>query len=284
MELKHAKSKTHSNWKKRKRTNYSDKDIEDDICDSKSDDVCPICLCACENAALLDKCFHKFCFLCILQWIKVGSEPRCPLCKQEFASLLYHIKSDLEYLRYFVKEKKTASIQGGMYRANFENQYNSKFGKKSKDEIQRAPNSAMHSLRKSVYMRGLNAKPANATLSPAAKVPFIKKFSLHAFQSNGPYWNSKLRPWIKRELQALLEEEDVELLVEFVMSLLGQLEITSKEFLDQLKDILFEHSDTFVNELLCFANAPYEMNTYDRLVVYDYSNARPSKYTTKKKH
>uniref|UniRef100_A0A8D0E6H5 RING-type E3 ubiquitin transferase n=1 Tax=Salvator merianae TaxID=96440 RepID=A0A8D0E6H5_SALMN len=39
---------------------------------------CPICLERIRNVAFLNPCFHRFCFVCILEWSERKAE--CPLC------------------------------------------------------------------------------------------------------------------------------------------------------------------------------------------------------------
>uniref|UniRef100_A0A3P9NGF0 RING-type E3 ubiquitin transferase n=1 Tax=Poecilia reticulata TaxID=8081 RepID=A0A3P9NGF0_POERE len=48
--------------------------------DVSPDSKCPICLDIFHNMSYLDRCLHKFCFRCILEWSK--NKPECPLCKQ----------------------------------------------------------------------------------------------------------------------------------------------------------------------------------------------------------
>lgn len=50
---------------------------------------CPICLDTIDNASLLDVCFHKFCYECIVVWIQ--KTPTCPLCKQPFDTIIHDI-------------------------------------------------------------------------------------------------------------------------------------------------------------------------------------------------
>ncbi|GMY21477.1 e3 ubiquitin-protein ligase topors [Fagus crenata] len=58
---------------------------------------CPICLGPILQESYLDKCFHKFCYNCIVQWTKVvagkhsrpPSSVKCPLCKTENLSILH---------------------------------------------------------------------------------------------------------------------------------------------------------------------------------------------------
>ncbi|CAK9148663.1 unnamed protein product [Ilex paraguariensis] len=50
---------------------------------------CPICLGSIIQESYLDRCFHKFCYKCIVHWFKVAaskhscppSSVKCPLCK-----------------------------------------------------------------------------------------------------------------------------------------------------------------------------------------------------------
>ncbi|KAF3585604.1 hypothetical protein F2Q69_00032366, partial [Brassica cretica] len=61
-------------------------------------DPCPICLGPILQESYLDTCFHKFCFGCIKQWIKVVSSKvtkplssvKCPLCKTDNISIIYN--------------------------------------------------------------------------------------------------------------------------------------------------------------------------------------------------
>uniref|UniRef100_A0A670ZH07 RING-type E3 ubiquitin transferase n=1 Tax=Pseudonaja textilis TaxID=8673 RepID=A0A670ZH07_PSETE len=42
-----------------------------------------------ENVAYLDRCWHRFCFRCVLEWSKNKAE--CPLCKQPFHSIVHSL-------------------------------------------------------------------------------------------------------------------------------------------------------------------------------------------------
>ena len=56
------------------------------------DAKCAICLGNLDNLSHTDKCYHKFCFICLKEWSKV--KPECPLCKTKFKSIIHTIKSD----------------------------------------------------------------------------------------------------------------------------------------------------------------------------------------------
>ena len=65
---------------------------------SSPDTKCAICLGNLENMSYTNACFHKFCFVCLLEWSKV--KPECPLCKSKFKSIIHNIKSDDDYESY----------------------------------------------------------------------------------------------------------------------------------------------------------------------------------------
>jgi len=170
------------------------------------------------------------------------------LCKKTFDSLIYDVKSNVEFKRYWLKEKN--------------------------DFTSNVPFTTSHSLRRAIYLRGLKAIPV--------KVKSSKLFSKAEFLKDPKYWEIKLSGWIRRELQALLEEDDVELLQLLVLSLLKEHEINSQETVNQLKEWLFENAEVFIFELSQFANSPFNMDAYDKAVRYDYSNATSSIRTQSK--
>ncbi|KAM3845239.1 E3 ubiquitin-protein ligase Topors [Vipera latastei] len=65
------------------------------------DSKCPICLDMFENVAYLDRCWHRFCFRCVLEWSKNKAE--CPLCKQPFCSIVHSKRSADDYKVYSVR-------------------------------------------------------------------------------------------------------------------------------------------------------------------------------------
>ncbi len=65
---------------------------------SSPDPTCAICLGKLQNMSYTNSCFHKFCFVCLVEWSKV--KPECPLCKVKFKSIIHNIKSDDDYESY----------------------------------------------------------------------------------------------------------------------------------------------------------------------------------------
>ena len=78
----------------------------------------------------------------------------------------------------------------------------------------------------------------------------------------------KLIPWIKRDLQAILDDEDVEILCNYIVGLLQTHHVQSDAFLTPLSQFLHAKTDHFVHELIAFANSPLNMDAYDAHVQY----------------
>lgn len=75
-------------------------------------DKCPVCLQAFASSrskSYTSKCFHAFCFECILEWTKVRYQ--CPLCKSDFDRIIYNVVSSLEYNEYALKPRESAPTQ-----------------------------------------------------------------------------------------------------------------------------------------------------------------------------
>ncbi|XP_023941414.2 E3 ubiquitin-protein ligase Topors [Bicyclus anynana] len=69
---------------------------------------CPICLGPLRAKAFTDTCRHEFCFVCLLTWTKVKSV--CPLCKQNFGSIIHSIQSNDECEEYSVETRHVEEL------------------------------------------------------------------------------------------------------------------------------------------------------------------------------
>jgi E3 ubiquitin-protein ligase Topors len=201
-------------------------------------DVCAICLGPFESMSMADACFHRFCFVCLLQWCNIT--PSCPLCKARVRYILYDLTADYQYRRFDLQELSRCGTLGSR-------------------SVEKFPTEA-HRRRRTVYTRGLRASIPTSTRKTVPLTPRTFSESL---------WDKKIGPWVKRELQALLKDEDPSLILLLVKNLLQKLEPNSKEFKDRIREFLENDTDTFVHELLTFASSPYDMYTYDRLVSYE---------------
>ncbi|KAJ0055919.1 hypothetical protein NL108_016114 [Boleophthalmus pectinirostris] len=68
--------------------------------DTSPDSKCPICLDRFNNLAYLDRCLHRFCFMCIQEWSHNKAE--CPLCKQPFTSILHSVRGENDFKKYTI--------------------------------------------------------------------------------------------------------------------------------------------------------------------------------------
>ena len=63
---------------------------------------CCICLGEKQNKALVDACFHSFCFDCITSWSKTARQ--CPLCRIDYSAIYHDIKDDKTFKTFQVKK------------------------------------------------------------------------------------------------------------------------------------------------------------------------------------
>ena len=70
---------------------------------------CPICLQKfSKSKSFAPKCFHTFCFECLLQWTLIKHS--CPLCKRCIDRIIYDIKTTIEYKEYPLKPSENNQI------------------------------------------------------------------------------------------------------------------------------------------------------------------------------
>ncbi|XP_021772967.1 uncharacterized protein LOC110736935 [Chenopodium quinoa] len=152
---------------------------------------CPICLGLITQDSYLDRCFHKFCYNCIIRWTQVVSsrsssfrQPssiKCPLCKTENISIIY-------------------GYDGSTFQRHYIDQNNGNSAFFSKD----------HKYRLQCYY----TEPESGLLSDAFKVE--RYWKSHKYLQP----NSWLEKWLKRELQALTQEEDVEIIMHHILGVI----------------------------------------------------------------
>ncbi|KAI8922723.1 hypothetical protein BC831DRAFT_514843 [Entophlyctis helioformis] len=95
----------------------------------------------------------------------------------------------------------------------------------------------------------------------------IKDFGPAAFQRY-PAQLNRLVPWIRRELNALLGDGDVELVKDFIVAMLARYEPRSDLAISLLSDYLGRDAELFLHELVCFATSPFDIRAYDSVVQY----------------
>ncbi|XWS64566.1 hypothetical protein CRYUN_Cryun05aG0014800 [Craigia yunnanensis] len=209
---------------------------------------CPICLASLVEESYLDTCFHKFCYNCIVHWSRVVSSKR----SHPSAS----VKCPLCKTENF-------SVISGFDGTCFQRHYiNQDFG-------DRFTFSKAHKYRLQCYY----SEPG--ILNDIFNVLRFWK-SRKYLQSN--MW---LQSWLRRELQALMQEEDVDIIVHHIHgvidSFLRRIEQTrllkkpaeakQDDFRiavsDAAKPFLLARTDRFVNELELFLASGLNIEAYD---------------------
>ncbi|XP_065070245.1 E3 ubiquitin-protein ligase Topors-like [Rhopilema esculentum] len=274
---------------------------------NKHDLTCAICLGTYKDRAFLEKCFHSFCFTCILQWSKVVHT--CPLCKTPFQSLIHNITPDLQYHQYFVgdAEKRTLSqslptfVTEDLFEVGPRFRYHSTqmshgnranvWYRQNRQDIlrnhqprRRSRNhwgqqsstwshiAASEQRRWAIYQNGMVIEEVK---HPPGRVRY-RDTSVEFFQNN-PAIAHRLVPWILRDLKVILQREsDSSLVLHLILSLLQRYPMESDEFYNQLLPYLHNNTRQFIRELISFASSPYDMRTYDSRVVHVSSTAQPA--------
>ncbi|XP_044467779.1 uncharacterized protein LOC123197523 isoform X1 [Mangifera indica] len=216
---------------------------------SEDPNPCPICLGPIVQDSYLDKCYHKFCYDCIVQWTKVVarkhsslvSSVKCPLCKMqtESFSIIYGYDGT-HFLRHYI----------------------------SQNSGDRFLFSKAHKYRLQCYYT------ESGILNDIFNVSRYWK-SHKYLQSN--QW---LQGWLRREVQALMQEEDVEIIVHHIVGVVGSFlrrneqmrrvekpEAKQEEFKalvsDAARPFLMARTDRFVNEMELFLASGLNIEAFD---------------------
>jgi E3 ubiquitin-protein ligase Topors len=265
----------------------NDKDASDKVSErsgSVSPELhCPICLGHLENRSFTDTCFHKFCFVCLVEWSKVKAV--CPLCKQPFASIIHNVRSynDFEQLPVSgnsahgtnaanaVNERnrfryRTTVVDSTLYRRRRELealQRPSRYRHRGASRFSPPP-VFTSSYRRAIYRDGLWVQSVNG-------INRYRDVSA-AFFARNPACMHRLFPWLNRELMALLRNPaDVSFMMTVILDTLQRLDINSEPFYTLVSPFLGARTRHFMHEFNSFARSPFDMAAYDTRAVY----ARP---------
>lgn len=265
--------------------------------------TCPICLSPISLSSLtvLRWCMHRFCFMCIKKWSSL--QRFCPICKQIFNGWYYNIKSPSVFgtkdlademfvprkQRYTVSRRSTSlSVRRSQplpWRRDFRLSRRVTSARFEKVSESKADDAALR-WRASVYKKNLRAVPSHLT----------SRVKIKQAPVNDPEGKARierrLEPWIRRELQAIMEDTDPLLLVHFVLSLwlhalserdkiadsrntqhqhdrVRRTGIWDSEAIRQLEPFLQEKACMFWHELSCFAESPFSLQTHDCVTKYE---------------
>jgi len=240
---------------------------------------CPICLGRLENRSYTDTCFHKFCFVCLVEWSKV--KPVCPLCKQPFTSVIHNVQSYENFEQLPITPGSTgtaAAADSNRSRFRYPTTviHGSSERRRQRESLQRPsrlrhrgssrfdvpPPAFTSSFRRSVYRDGLWVRSVNESGR--------YRDTSAAFFARNPTAVHRLMPWLNRELMALLRNPaDVTFLLEVILSTVLRVDITSETFYDLVSPFLGARTRHFIHEFHTFARSPFNMEAYDTRTIYE---------------
>ncbi|KAL6893845.1 hypothetical protein ACP4OV_007943 [Aristida adscensionis] len=217
--------------------------------ESASGCVCPICLEDFKDEAYLDACFHSFCYKCICQWINIVASKHA---------------EPLSSVRCPLCKSENLSIIHGFDGESFERRY-------------------------------INQEPRKRRLSDAHEL-ILQFYNMEEFASNissvEQYWQQQkylrkniwLETWLRREIQALTRDENVEAIVYHIHGVIGSFmekpkkEHTSskispekrrEEFKRLLSDaarpFLLGRTERFITEVELFLVSNLNVEAYSKL-------------------
>ncbi|XP_078446797.1 RING/U-box superfamily protein isoform X1 [Wolffia australiana] len=230
---------------------------------SKVPPFCPICLDYIKDEAYLDRCFHSFCYQCITNWTTYASLRQ--------SGPLSCIKCPL------CKSENLSIIHG--FSGNFYLQHfvNQPIGKGC--------------LTRAHVCRWLCYEKEPGMLND--------KFSSQSFWKSRRYLrkNQFLQVWLRREIQTLLQEEDVDVIVYHILGVIESFfksqqktyypqlppEDVRKNFKKLISDaartFLSSRTDRFVDELELFLASGLTLDAYD-MVYMEHLYLKPSLSTS----
>ncbi|XP_041358462.1 E3 ubiquitin-protein ligase Topors-like isoform X2 [Gigantopelta aegis] len=251
---------------------------------------CAICLSRLENKSFTDSCFHMFCFVCLQEWSKI--KPECPLCKQPFKSIIHNVRSYEDYDQYHLErqERSQASWENPdgrrfRYRTTVTQEHIFNFHRyadilrrpaavgarlqasnqvTTRQNWRRQRQVATSEFRSQIYRNGMRVKEVANTNGRQRDIT-------PSFFSANPSSIHRLIPWLNRELNALMhnDEHHVQFLIEFITGLIKRFDVQSEEFYEHIYPFVGRHTRHFMDEFQMFARSPFSMTVYDTKAVYE---------------
>ncbi|XP_076919412.1 uncharacterized protein LOC143580202 [Bidens hawaiensis] len=219
---------------------------------SSSSDTCPICLSPILilQQSYLDQCFHKFCYNCILQWAKFVPK---------------HSPQQPAFVKCPLCKTKSSSViyeyDGNSFKQHLINQ-----NSETSDFFTKA-----HKYRLQCYY----VEPGNS----------IGDINITRYWKSCKYRqpNQWLCSWVSREIQALIQENDVDIIVHHIIGVIDSwrknepkgskvsYELKQEEFkrmvADAAKPFLRGRTERFVNELEMFVASGLNIEAYDKMYI-----------------
>lgn len=215
---------------------------------SSVSDCCPICLGPILQDSYLDQCFHKFCYNCILHWTKVvAAKNSCPPSS---------VKCPL-------CKTENLSIIHAYDGSSFQQHHIN----------QNSENSVFFSKTHKYRLKCYYIQPGS----------IISNFNVSRYWKSRKYLqpNRWLFSWLRREIQALIQEEDVDVIVHHILGVIDSWrrneqkcsrnspETNQEDFKVSIsqaaRPFLSGRTDRFVNEIELFLASGLNIEAYDKV-------------------
>lgn len=270
------------------------------------DSKCPICLDKFNNISHLDRCLHKFCFRCILEWSKNKAE--CPLCKQPFNSIYHTIKSDQDFQKYEIKQRVENPSFGYFEGVRF--RYRTTLTGVHRQMRRTSPppdngvmfeaSASLPQQRQDRYIRRMmlrleakrRAESEGRVVNNVREQEMINfrrelyrqgvrvrsvrdggrsRDTSAEFYRRNPACLHRLVPWLKRELMVLYGNHGslVNIIQHIIMSRITRYDMEDGAIQEELRPFLQRRTEHFLHEFISFARSPFNMEAYDQHAVYD---------------
>ncbi|CAN6452862.1 unnamed protein product [Victoria cruziana] len=229
-----------------------------ELMNSEASTCCSICLDSVKQEAYLDRCFHKFCYRCITRWVEASTN-----------------RSDTNKLLLCpLCKTENSSIIHSFVGDSFQRHYIGKDAERSSSL------SDSHRFR----LRCYDSDPGT----------IYQSFDLLSYWKQHRYLkhNRWLHMWLKRELQSLVQVEDVDIIFHHILgvvdSFLRRIQEERKSMAEQkqrefrmlvsgaARPFIFEKSERFVDELELFLASGLSIDAYDEVYM---QNSRSSRAT-----
>nr|CAD7429979.1 unnamed protein product [Timema monikensis] len=252
---------------------------------------CAICLGKLQNKSFTDSCLHQFCFTCLLEWSKVKAE--CPLCKQNFKSIIHNVRSIEDYDQYHLRPAEpprnwvniALDARAFRYRTTMlagfrQDEARQHFARLYDPENPVIPSHRRYHLRnrnhrqlasvdfrRSIYARDLWSQPL-------PDVTGRYRECSPEFYRNNPTQVHRLVPWLNRELGVVLNNvSHLAVVLDLILHLITSFEIVSSEFRSRIVLYIGHNVDHFIHEFYTFASSPYDMIGFDESTTYFRNNS-----------
>lgn len=275
--------------------------------EASPDSKCPICLDIFHNISYVNRCLHKFCFRCILEWSKNKAE--CPLCKQPFNSIYHSIKSDDDFQKYELKQRVENASFGYFegvrfrYRTTLTGLHRQMRGRTSPPpdngvmfEASTNPTQQQQDryirrmmMRLAAKRRAASEGRAVTNVAEQEMINFRRELYRRGerirnvrdggrsrdtsaeFYRRNPACLHRLIPWLKRELVVLYGAHGslVNIVQHIIMSRITRYDMEDGAIQEELRPFLQGRTEHFLHEFISFAKSPFNMEAYDQHAVYD---------------